>query len=79
MVDGPRSLYSVLGLAPDAPHAVIKAAYRALAKQYHPDGAGAGNPEAAAKFIELPMKAAARLAMVRAIWFGPAAASLPNR
>lgn len=53
MVDGRKSLYSVLGLAPDAPQAVIKAAYRALAKQYHPDGQGAGDPEAAAKFIEL--------------------------
>ncbi len=52
-MDGKKSLYSVLGLAPDAPQAVIKAAYRALAKQYHPDGAGAGDSEAAAKFIEL--------------------------
>ena len=48
-----KSLYSILGVAVDAPDAVIKAAFRALAKQYHPDGDGAGKPEATAKFIEL--------------------------
>jgi DnaJ-class molecular chaperone len=47
------NLYALFGLTADAHPDVIKAAYRALAKQYHPDGAGAGNPEATAKFIEL--------------------------
>lgn len=47
------NLYALLGLTADAHPDVIKAAYRALAKQYHPDGEGAGNPEATAKFIEL--------------------------
>jgi curved DNA-binding protein CbpA len=47
-----RTLYSILGLSVDAPAAVIKAAYRALAKQYHPDGGG-GSAGDADKFIEL--------------------------
>lgn len=47
-----RTLYSVLGVDPDAPPAVIKAAYRALAKQYHPDGEGRNEGDAA-RFIEL--------------------------
>jgi curved DNA-binding protein CbpA len=47
------NLYALFGLTADAHPDVIKAAYRALAKQYHPDGAGAGDPEATAKFIEL--------------------------
>lgn len=47
------NLYALFGLTADAHPDVIKAAYRALAKQYHPDGAGTGNPEATAKFIEL--------------------------
>lgn len=46
-----RTLYSVMGLSPDAPASVIKSAYRALAKQYHPDGSG--NAGDADKFIEL--------------------------
>lgn len=53
MSNSEKSLYSILGVAVDAPDAVIKAAFRALAKQYHPDGDGAGKPEATAKFIEL--------------------------
>lgn len=52
MFPGDRTLYSVLGVAPDAPAAVIKAAYRALAKQYHPDGQGVDGASTA-KFIEL--------------------------
>jgi curved DNA-binding protein CbpA/cell division protein FtsN len=47
------NLYALFGLTADAHPDVIKAAYRALAKQYHPDGAGAGNPESTSKFIEL--------------------------
>jgi hypothetical protein len=34
VADGP---YAVLHLLPDAPHEVVKAAYRALAMKYHPD------------------------------------------
>jgi curved DNA-binding protein CbpA len=48
-----RTLYSVLGVDPDAPNEVVKAAYRALAKQYHPDGNGSGSQDSTAKFIEL--------------------------
>ena len=33
-----RTYYDVLGVAVDTPDVVIKAAYRALAKEYHPDG-----------------------------------------
>ncbi len=32
--------YAVLWLRPGAPHSVAKAAYRALAAQYHPDAGG---------------------------------------
>ena len=45
-----KDLYSILGVAPHAPQAVIKAAYRALAKQYHPDADGIDDPD---RFIEL--------------------------
>lgn len=47
-----RTYYDVLGVATDTPDVVIKAAFRALAKTYHPDGAGgeAGDPE---RFIEI--------------------------
>jgi curved DNA-binding protein CbpA len=33
-----RDVYTVLHLLPDAPQEVIVAAYRALARRYHPDG-----------------------------------------
>ena len=33
-----RDAYAVLHVAPDAPQAVVQAAYRALARRYHPDG-----------------------------------------
>lgn len=32
--------YAVLGVAPTAPREVVEAAYRALAKKYHPDTGG---------------------------------------
>ena len=35
-----RSPYSILYVTPDAPHFVIKAAYKALAFKYHPDRGG---------------------------------------
>lgn len=47
-----RTYYDVLGVAPDTPDVVIKAAFRALAKEYHPDGSNAA-PDSAEKFIEI--------------------------
>ncbi|TQV64844.1 MAG: J domain-containing protein [Halothiobacillaceae bacterium] len=32
-----KDYYAVLGVAPDAPHELIRLAYRRLARQYHPD------------------------------------------
>ena len=47
-----RDHYAALGVAPDADHEVIKAAFRALAKKYHPDTAA--DPMAAkARFREI--------------------------
>jgi molecular chaperone DnaJ len=45
-----RTLYEILMLHPSAITDVINAAYRALAKQYHPDHAG---PEGAEKMAQL--------------------------
>jgi DnaJ-class molecular chaperone len=36
----PRTLYAILGVTSDADPDVVRAAYRALAKKYHPDAAG---------------------------------------
>lgn len=36
---GPRSLYDVLNVAPEAEPVVVEAAYKALIKKYHPDQA----------------------------------------
>ena len=36
----PRTLYAILSVTPDADPDVVRAAYRALAKKYHPDVAG---------------------------------------
>jgi DnaJ-class molecular chaperone len=36
----PRTLYAILGVTSDADPDVVRAAYRALAKKYHPDVAG---------------------------------------
>lgn len=47
-----RTHYDVLGVSPGTPDVVIKAAYRALAKEYHPDGPSA-SPDSADKFIEI--------------------------
>jgi molecular chaperone DnaJ len=44
--------YRVLGLSPNASDDEVKAAYRKLAKQYHPDLHG-GSPEAEAKMKEI--------------------------
>jgi DnaJ-like protein len=41
-----RDHYAALGVTPEADHEVIKAAFRALAKKYHPDTAAhAGAPK----------------------------------
>jgi hypothetical protein len=47
-----RTHYDVLGVAPDSPEVVIKAAYRALAKEFHPDRADA-NATDTNRFIEI--------------------------
>jgi DnaJ-class molecular chaperone len=49
-----RDPYAILGLAPGADAAAIKAAYRKLAKQHHPDAQGTeANPRAQARFQEV--------------------------
>jgi DnaJ-class molecular chaperone len=49
-----RNPYAILGLTPDADAAEIKAAYRRLAKAYHPDAQGGdGKTDAQAKFQEV--------------------------
>ena len=45
-----RNLYVVLGIAPDASPEVIRAAYRTLAKKYHPDRVG---PAGTKRFREI--------------------------
>lgn len=45
--------YDVLGVAPDADPDVIRAAYRALAKKYHPDAQPEGKEQAEKKLREL--------------------------
>lgn len=52
MREQPRTYYDVLGVTPETPAVVIKAAFRALAKEYHPDSSAeaAADPE---RFIEL--------------------------
>lgn len=48
----PRSYYDILGVSPQATDAEIKRAYRALARQYHPDSKP-DDPEAEGRFKEL--------------------------
>lgn len=47
-----RTYYDVLGVSPETPAVVLKAAFRALAKEYHPDSSAeaAADPD---RFIEL--------------------------
>ncbi len=51
MAETKRDYYEVLGVAKNADDAALKKAYRALAKQYHPD-ANPGDAEAEKKFKE---------------------------
>ncbi len=48
-----RDPYHILGLSPDAGAAEIKAAYRRLAKKYHPDAQGAETPGTPSRFQEV--------------------------
>lgn len=41
----PRNFFQVLGVSPDADMTVLKNAYRAYARLYHPDRAGPGSEE----------------------------------
>lgn len=44
------TFYAIPGIAPDAEEETIRTAYRALARQYHPDVGGGSSPE---KFREV--------------------------
>ncbi|MFM5901570.1 MAG: DnaJ family molecular chaperone, partial [Dolichospermum sp.] len=44
--------YKLLEVSPDATFQEIKAAYRVLCKEYHPDKMPPGTPEKARKYIE---------------------------
>ncbi len=48
-----RNHYTALGLTADADQEVIQAAFRALAKKYHPDTASDSSPAASARFREI--------------------------
>jgi curved DNA-binding protein len=43
--DPNKDYYATLGVLPDADLALIKSAYRALAKKYHPDTGSSDDPE----------------------------------
>jgi len=45
--------YALLGVAPRADRQAIRAAYRALAKQYHPDSAGPEATQSAEQFVRI--------------------------
>ena len=51
--ESPYANVAVRSLGLLAPETVVRAAYRALAKQSHPDSIGSGQSEAAVKFIEI--------------------------
>ncbi|MGX6959730.1 MAG: molecular chaperone DnaJ [Rickettsia endosymbiont of Pentastiridius leporinus] len=48
-----QDYYKILGVSKTASQAELKKAYHALAKQYHPDNAAAGDQEAEKKFKEI--------------------------
>ena len=50
VVAQPSKPHEVLGVAPDAPEAVVKGAFRSLAKEHHPDAGG--NREAFVRYRE---------------------------
>lgn len=50
---GPRTLYEALGVTQDASQTVIKAVYRQLARELHPDRNPGFVAEAEARFKEL--------------------------
>ena len=52
MAKAEKDYYRILGVSEDADAETIKKAYRALAKDYHPD-ANPGNPRAAERFKEV--------------------------
>lgn len=52
-IDSRIDYYDVLGVAPDADPEVVRAAYRALAKKYHPDSRLEGKAEAEKKLREV--------------------------
>lgn len=52
MVSSEKNLYDILEILPDASSAAIKAAYRKLARKYHPD-VNAGNSTCIKKFKEI--------------------------
>ena len=45
--------YALLGIAADADGEAVRAAYRALAKQHHPDLAGHDDPESTERFLQI--------------------------
>ena len=51
--DASKDYFAVLGLGPNADPDVVKAAYRALAKKYHPDRQPDGDGAARSRFHEL--------------------------
>lgn len=61
--DPVSSAYTLLGVRPDAPYEVVHAAYRELAKKYHPDSLkAAGVPPAEIR------AAGAKMAKVNEAW-----------
>src|SRR5262245_7667522 len=52
-MDNTQDYYGVLGVLPSADPEAIKAAYRSLAKKYHPDSGNYSKAEAEAKFKKL--------------------------
>jgi DnaJ-class molecular chaperone len=48
-----KNYYAILGVAPTADAGTVKAAFRALVKQYHPDTMTEGRPQAEARFREV--------------------------
>jgi len=73
MASTSRDPYTTLGVSPNAPDAEVRAAYRRLVKQYHPDHNGGS--EASERRFEEVQEAYARIRELRAA--RPAAAQTP--